>query len=79
VKNYAGMTSIIISQKAYNELKRKLFLIFSGVVWLNLCGFSQTALDLFPEHPGSLVCWSEALVKPRILKVFCVKQADPAS
>ncbi|HBB91807.1 MAG TPA: hypothetical protein DC042_08825 [Bacteroidales bacterium] len=42
-------------------------------MWVNLPGFSQDTLDLFPTHPGSLVCWLESLDKPRLLKVYCVK------
>lgn len=67
------MTSITTLQKDYKLTIRTFILTLTGVLWLNLSGFSQDTLDLFPQHPGSLICWQESLLKPRTLKVFCIK------
>ncbi|MFH0759997.1 MAG: phosphodiester glycosidase family protein [Bacteroidota bacterium] len=54
-------------------MKNVLILVVSGMFWLNQNGFSQDTADLFPDHPGSLLCWSESLATPRLLKIFCLK------
>ena len=68
-----GMIYTITLPKGCKQLIKNIAFILSGVFWLNLQGFSQDTLDLYPERPGSLVCWSESLEFPRTLKVFCIK------
>jgi hypothetical protein len=48
---------------------------------LLLCGsgFGQDVLDLFPEKPGSLVCWAETRTVPRPLKIYYLKATLNAS
>jgi exopolysaccharide biosynthesis protein len=67
------MICTITLPKACKLFNKKTLLWFSGVFWLALQGYSQDTLDLYSEHPGSLVCWSESLKQPRTLKVFCIK------
>jgi exopolysaccharide biosynthesis protein len=36
-------------------------------------GFCQEALDLFPDQPGSLICWTEVKSTPRPLRIHYLK------
>lgn len=54
-------------------MKRILILIIPGIFLLNRYGIAQDTLDLFPSHPGSLICWSECRQNPRPLKIFYLK------
>jgi hypothetical protein len=67
------MIYTITLPKGCKHFIKNILLILTGVFWLNLQGFSQDTLDLYPEHPGSLVCWKESIEVPRTLKVFCIK------
>lgn len=54
-------------------MKKVLILVVSGLLWLSQNGFSQDTVDLYPDHPGSLLYWSESFSAPRLLKIFCLK------
>lgn len=36
-------------------------------------GYSQEILDLYPEQPGALICWSEIRSDPRPLRIYFLK------
>ncbi len=43
------------------------------LVLISSIGLCQEALDLFPDQPGSLLCWTEAKSTPRTLKIHFLK------
>ncbi len=43
------------------------------------CGICQEFLDLIPEKPGALVCWTETRSDPRPLKIYYLKTALTAA
>jgi hypothetical protein len=46
---------------------RLLLIILAGSVLEGRC---QDTLDLYPAHPGTLICWSSSRESPRPLKIF---------
>jgi hypothetical protein len=49
---------------------KKKFSIFVITIFLFICslGHAREIIDLFPEHPGALFCWTESITEPRPLK-----------
>jgi exopolysaccharide biosynthesis protein len=52
---------------------RRIFCIIPGLLFICGAGFCQEKLDLFPDHPGTLVCWSEIRSTPRALRIYYLK------
>jgi len=50
--------------------KYLVILVFLG---LGMGGRSQDTLDLYPEHRGALVCWTETLSLPRPLRMHFLR------
>jgi len=67
------MICIITWLKGSDALKKLLVLVVPAVFLLIRTGFSQDTTDLYPDHPGSLLYWSESREMPRLLKIFCLK------
>jgi hypothetical protein len=44
-----------------------------GLIFLLSAGFAQERVDLFPEQPGSLICWTETRTDPRPLRIYYLK------
>jgi hypothetical protein len=61
------------------NMKKKPFLSVLAIFVFCCCGFCQETLDLFPEKPGSLVCWTETRTVPRPLKIYYLKAAMQGS
>ncbi len=52
--------------------------LWVGILWLALfpcTGFCQGVLDLLPERPGSLICWTEIRSAPRMLRIYYLRVA----
>ena len=58
---------------------KKLYRCIISLLLFCSFGFGQDVLDLFPEKPGSLVCWTETRTAPRPLKIYYLKAALNAS
>jgi exopolysaccharide biosynthesis protein len=54
---------------------KKLYGCILALFLFCCCGLCQGTLDLFPEKPGSLVCWTESRTVPRPLKIYYLKAA----
>jgi hypothetical protein len=54
-------------------------LYFVALFVFSCHAFGQVTLDLFPEKPGSLSCWTESRSIPRPLKIHFLKAALTAS
>jgi len=52
---------------------RRVIGIIAALVLLGCVGYGQDALDLFPEHPGALTCWTESRSIPRPLRIYFLK------
>lgn len=46
-----------------------------GLLLICSIGFCQEILDLFPDQPGSLICWTEIRQTPRPLRIYYLKVA----
>ncbi len=47
----------------------------AGLVFFCCICFGQEALDLYPDRPGSLICWTETRSTPRPLRIYYLKVA----
>jgi hypothetical protein len=54
---------------------RKRWLGIAGLFCFSCCGFGQDLLDLLPDQPGALICWTEARSAPRLLRIHYLKAA----
>lgn len=43
------------------------------LILISCCGFCQVNQDIFPDHPGSLICWTEIRSDPRPLRIYFLK------
>jgi hypothetical protein len=69
----AGTICSIIWPREFNALKKILILVLLSASVMSQPGSCQDTIDLYPDHPGSLLYWSEARESPRLLKIFCLK------
>ncbi len=53
-------------------MKAMAIRIVGLIVFLG-AGFAQERVDLFPEQPGSLICWTETRTDPRPLRIHYLK------
>jgi hypothetical protein len=53
----------------------RLWQAFVGLILVARIGSWQGILDLFPDHPGSLICWTETRSTPRALRIHYLKVA----
>lgn len=53
-------------------MKKRLLGILALLLFVG-AGFSQDALDLFPDQPGALTCWTEIRTMPRPLRIHYLK------
>lgn len=51
---------------------KKILSIFC-LILISSFGFCQNALDIFPDHPGSLSCWIEVRQVPRPLRIYFLR------
>ncbi|MBN1570562.1 MAG: phosphodiester glycosidase family protein [Acidobacteria bacterium] len=54
---------------------RRLLTGIAGLFFICSAGFGQEVLDLYPDQPGSLICWSETRTTPRPLRIYYLKIA----
>jgi len=54
---------------------KKIFWGIVGLIFFCCAGFGQEALDLFPDQPGSLICWTEVRSAPRPLRIHYLRVA----
>jgi hypothetical protein len=58
---------------------KKLTLSILAIFIFCGCAICQEILDLFPEKPGALICWTETRSAPRPLKIHYLKATLTAS
>ena len=54
---------------------KKIFWEIAGLIFFCCAGFGQEVLDLFPDQPGSLICWTEVRKEPRPLRIHNLRVA----
>ena len=54
---------------------KKIVAGIAGLFFICCIGSAQETLDLFPERPGSLICWSETRSDPRPIRIHYLKVA----
>jgi hypothetical protein len=59
---------------APNVMKKNLFAVVS-LILICCAGFGREVLDLFPDQPGSLICWTEVRTAPRPLRIHYLRVA----
>jgi exopolysaccharide biosynthesis protein len=53
------------------DMKRIMGIV--GLILVSSFGLCQEALDLFPDQPGALTCWTEIRTAPRPLRIHYLK------
>lgn len=54
---------------------KRVLSVLAGWLLIGSFGYGQETLDLFPEHPGALTCWTETRSAPRPLRLYFLKIA----
>jgi len=54
---------------------RRFCYVIIGQILISWVGFGQDTVDLCPDQPGALICWTETRSTPRILRIHYLKVA----
>lgn len=47
---------------------KKIISVIFYILLICTSGYAREVIDIFPEHPGELFCWTETRTEPRLLK-----------
>jgi exopolysaccharide biosynthesis protein len=59
----------------FREQNMKKALAIVVLILIPCFGFCQAALDLLPDQPGLLICWTDIRTAPRPLRIYYLKAA----